>query len=179
MLQCVAVCCQCVVVLCLSWKLCFSSPTTPQRQLHLYMCSLHSVAVCCSVLQRVASVLPVHCGPVYAIFIVQNVRFIAKQDRSSNYISVNVLSPDCCRVLQCVAVCCSVLQCVAVCCSVLQSISRYKYFLHPQQCHSGRYTFQSCQVGPQILSEPNSSDKQYDMTHSDSVATQEHDSFRI
>jgi len=66
-----------------------------------------------------------------------------------------------------------------VCCSVLQSISRYKYFLHPQQCHSGRYTFQSCQVGPQILSEPNSSDTQYDMTHSDSVATQEHDSFRI
>ena len=47
------------------------------------------IAVCCSVLQCVAS-----CRSVLQCVVV------------------------CCSVLQCVAVCCSVLQCVAVCCSV-------------------------------------------------------------
>jgi len=31
----------------------------------------------------------------------------------------------CCSVLQCVAVCCSVLQCVAVCCSMLQCLVEF------------------------------------------------------
>jgi len=45
-------------------------------------------------------------------------------------------APECCSVLQCVAVCCSVLQCVAVCCSVLQcaavccSVLQTLYIIH-------------------------------------------------
>jgi len=40
-----------------------------------------------------------------------------------NYLWLNRhVFPECCSVLQCLAVCCSVLQCLAVCCSVLQYV---------------------------------------------------------
>ena len=57
---------------------------------------LQCVAVCCSVLQRVAlNIL----STITGAHAVENACIV------------------CCSVLQCVAVCCSVLQCVAVCCS--------------------------------------------------------------
>jgi len=55
------------------------------------------VAVCCSVLQRVA---------------------VCVKEKEQERLTSYHLLIGC--VLQCVAVCCSVLQCVAACCSVLQ-----------------------------------------------------------
>ena len=54
---------------------------------------LQCVAVCCSVLQRVA------------------VCYVAERDAD---LVQSLCVPVCCSVLLCVAVCCSVLQCVAV-----------------------------------------------------------------
>jgi len=62
---------------------------------------LQCVAVCCSVLQRVA------------------VSFCDRNRLCVEDAPVAV----CCSVLQCVAVCCSVLQRVTVCCSVLQCVA--------------------------------------------------------
>ena len=65
---------------------------------------LQCVAVCCSVLHRVAAVY-------------KCVSFGTPREHALE-VSVAV----CISTLQCVAVCCSVLQCVAVCCSVLQCV---------------------------------------------------------
>jgi len=68
--------------------------------------------VCCSVLQRINSVL--QCVALSFIHIVTTTSRVV------------ILAYFCNSVLQCVAcvaVCCSVLQCVAVCCSVLRCVA--------------------------------------------------------
>jgi len=62
---------------------------------------LQSVAVCCSLLQRVAVVTQ------------------AAEEAAHFLLEVESFS----GVLQCAAVCCSVLQSVAVCCSLLQRVA--------------------------------------------------------
>jgi len=84
---------------------------------------LQCIAVCCSVLQRVA----VYRSPLIAWSIPKATPFAAVYCSVLQYLAVlsNALQcvAVCCSVLQCVAVCCSVLQCVAMCCSVLQCIA--------------------------------------------------------
>jgi len=77
----------------------------------LFYSVLQCVAVCCSVLQRIAAALL--CIRIYLTIC---------------SLSSLLIYTVCCSVLQCVAVCCDVLQCVAVCCSVLQPVdSVYVY----------------------------------------------------
>jgi len=71
---------------------------------------LQCVAVCCSVLQCVATS-----------------EFIETRDAcvlAMEYVAgVLQCVAVCCSVLQCVVVCCSALQCGAVCCSALQCVT--------------------------------------------------------
>ena len=79
---------------------------------------LQCIAVCCSVLQRVA----VYRSPLIAWSIPKATPFAAVYCSVLQYLAVLSNALQCvavgCSGLQCVAVCCSVLQCVAVCCSV-------------------------------------------------------------
>ena len=109
-LQCVAVCCSvlqyvaecCSVLQCLCCGYCATSQGSldwSEVDLSARPASsstVQSVAVRCSVLQRVAG--------------------LSRFERSSSFF---IHSAECCRVLQSVAVCCSVLQCVAACCKSL------------------------------------------------------------
>ena len=82
------------------------------------------VAVCCSVLRCVASVLQclavINVPFAWAIHTNQETKGV---EIHRVCCSVLQCATVCCSVLQCVAVCCSVLQCVAVCCSVLQCVA--------------------------------------------------------
>jgi len=82
------------------------------------------VALCCSVLQRVA----VWCC------VLLRVAACCSNLQWSFAFSTHSMPPwvrVCCNVLQCVAVCCNVLQCVAMCCSVLIYWHIYTYiYMH-------------------------------------------------
>ena len=102
------------------------------------------VAVCCSVVQRVAacSTRVKLVNPDGLCWQAQGQAFCKEEksaDAHGNCVSAEVVAPKfregdmckvaavhfiavCCNVLQCVAVCCSVLQCVAACCSVLHAV---------------------------------------------------------
>jgi len=86
-------------------------PNRPRSEVYL--------AVCCSVLQRVA----VCCNVLQCRS--RSEGYLAYQSRLLQSVCCSVLQcfAVCCSVLQCVSVCCSVLQCVAVCCSVLQNVA--------------------------------------------------------
>jgi len=71
------------------------------------------VAVCCSVLQRVAAY-----GSVWQCVAVARPSTMAPFSFASHPSECGAACRVCCGVLQCVAVCCSVLRCVAVCCGV-------------------------------------------------------------
>ena len=77
----------------------------------LYRPDRTCVAVCVSVLQRVA-ICCLYTDPIVPVL-------------QCVVVCCSVLQcvAECCSVLQCAAVCCSVLQCVAVCCIALQSIA--------------------------------------------------------
>ena len=104
---------------------------------------LQCVAVCYSVLQRVAMCCRHH-APVK-----EERKAGAKKKMPSESIMPHIKASArellstcvaaCCSVLQCVAVCCSVLQCVAVCCSVLESES-----IMPQINASARRLLSTC-----------------------------------
>jgi len=82
---------------------------------------LQCVAVCCSVLQRVARRL-----------------YVSKTHMSLQGAGVLQCVAVCCSVLQCVAACCSVLQRVAACCSVLQRVARSLYVCKPSKLQDER-----------------------------------------
>jgi len=71
------------------------------------------VAVCCSMLQRVAMC----CRVVNGIEGRLNMTVMLPFENVYRWVVAECVVV-CCSELQCVAVCCSVLQCVAVCCSV-------------------------------------------------------------
>jgi len=77
---------------------------------------LQSVAVCCSVLQRVVSASSIG----YSLSASDVILFSCVLQCAQVCRSVMQCAAVCCSVLQCAAVCCSVLQCAAVWCSVLR-----------------------------------------------------------
>jgi len=87
--------------------------------MHIY-CVLQCVAVCCSVLQRVA---------------VRVAGILALTTRGQVHMLCVAV---CCNVLQSVAVCCSLSQSVAVCCSLLQCV------LQRHRRSSHMYTYMCC-----------------------------------
>ena len=101
MLQCVAVCCDLLLL----------DGIQPNTYMVIVCCSvLQCVAVCCSVLQCVA----VCCSVLQCIALRLG---IVRRQSAQHLYSDSVLQDIalCCRVLQCVVTCCSVLQRVAAC----------------------------------------------------------------
>jgi len=84
---------------------------------------LQCVAVCCSVMQRVA----VSCSELQCVAVCCGVlqRVVLQCVTSLGFVQLSVYAVVLCvavrcSVLQCVAVSCNMLQCVAVCCNVSQ-----------------------------------------------------------
>ena len=104
--------------------LCITLPThcsvSPARRVSCVADCLRYVAVCCSGMQCVSSMLHCMCRFVYSTTTDWYILLKCLASVSSRVCHRLLVG---CSVLQCVAVCCSVVQCGAVWCSVVQCVA--------------------------------------------------------